>query len=267
MKNFKHLNQFIEIIRKLRAPGGCPWDRKQTHKTLKPYLVEETYEVLEAIDSKKPEMLKEELGDLLLQVILHAQLADDKGKFNIDDVAKMISEKIIRRHPHVFGKTKVKNADHVLKNWVKIKAEEKTKKQGKAPSVFDGIPKHFPALLENYKISKRVARIGFDWKKPTDVFHKVEEELKESKQAVKSNNKKHIEEELGDLLFATANLCRVYDVNPEMALKQANKKFKKRFNHMEKTLKKEKLIAKDIPFKKWNEMWNEAKKWIYQNLK
>jgi tetrapyrrole methylase family protein / MazG family protein len=260
MKKNDPFKDFIKIIAKLRAPGGCPWDRKQTHQTLKPYLLEETYEVLEAIDTKKPDILKEELGDLLLQVVLHAQLASERKAFTMDDVADGISQKIIRRHPHVFGTTKVKNAEQVLTNWVAIKNEEKAEKQGKKPCVFDGIPKHFPALFENYKISKRVARMGFEWKKTTDVFNKVEEELNETKEAVRSGNKKHIKEELGDLLFTVANLCRVYEVNPEMALKQANKKFKKRFHKVEKQIEKEKIPLHKMTFKKWNQFWNIAKK-------
>lgn len=259
MKKTDTLKDFIKLIQKLRAPGGCPWDRKQTHQTLKPYLLEETYEVLEAIDTKKADVLKEELGDLLLQIVLHAQLASERKAFTMDDVALGISQKIIRRHPHVFGKTKVKNTEQVLENWVKIKNQEKEKKQGQKPCTFDGIPKHFPALFENYKISKRVARMGFEWKKPQDVFKKVNEELKEVKSAVQSGNKKNIKEELGDLLFATANLCRVYEVNPEMALKEANNKFKKRFHKMENQIEKENITLKKMTFKKWNEFWNKAK--------
>ncbi|HLD44391.1 MAG TPA: nucleoside triphosphate pyrophosphohydrolase [bacterium] len=259
MKTYSHLNEFINIIRRLRAPGGCPWDRKQTHKSLKPYVLEETYEVLEAIDSGDPEHLKEELGDLLLQVILHAQVASDQGAFTIEDVAKLVSEKMIRRHPHVFGNAKVKDADEVLTNWVAIKRDEKINK-GKQPSVFDGIPKHLPALFENYKISRRVARMGFDWKKPEDVFEKVLEELGETRRAVKKKNKTHIEEELGDLLFTVANLCRAYNVNPELTLRQANKKFMKRFEKIERRLLRDNLDPQKISFKKWNELWERAKK-------
>jgi len=257
--NLKNLSEFIEIVRRLRAPGGCPWDREQTHESLKPFLIEETYEVLEAIDSGDSEHLKEELGDLLLQVVLHAQLADDQKEFNIDDVAQLVSEKMVRRHPHVFGDTQADTADAVKVNWEEIKNKEKNDKGITNESILDSVPKNFPALYENHKISKKVAKIGFDWKKPSDVFEKISEEISEVKDAIETNDSAQIEEELGDLLFATANLCRSYKVNPELALKNANNKFRKRFSKMENIISKENLETGNIDFDKWNELWELCK--------
>lgn len=255
------LHRLVDIMKRLRSPqGGCPWDLEQNHKTLKPYLVEETYEVLDAIDSGNVEDLKEELGDLLLQVVFHAQLADDNRQFNIEDVAKEISDKMVRRHPHVFGDTEAKDASAVLKNWDEIKKSEKAGKGKVEKSVLDSVSKNLPALFENLKISKKVAKLGFEWKKPTDVFDKITEEVAEVKKAIRKKNRDELEEELGDLLFAVANLCRVHKVNPEMALRSANQKFRKRFSNMEKRLLLEKRNAKDLNFKAWNVLWEDAKK-------
>lgn len=261
MNSNKHLLQFVEIIKKLRAPeGGCPWDLEQTHESLKPFLIEETYEVLHAIDGKNPDELKDELGDLLLQIFLHAQIACDEKKFSIDDVAQTIGEKMQRRHPHVFGDAHVHNAQDVVKNWEDIKRNEKSEKGIAEKSLLEGIPTNFPALFENHKISKKAACVGFDWQNAADVFAKVDEELKELTQALKENNQEYIEEEIGDLLFTVGNLSRLCKINPELALKKANAKFRKRFKKMEEQILKEKLDMKNISFEKWNEMWNQAKK-------
>lgn len=254
-------DRLVAIMARLRAPGGCPWDREQTHKSIIRYLLEETYEVVDAIEDGTPADLKEELGDLLLQVVFHAQMAEEAGQFSIHDVAKDISDKMEHRHPHVFGDVSVKDSDEVLNNWEELKKIEKTKK-GKVAgeSVLDSVPASMPALFENYKISKKVAKLGFDWKKPADVLNKVAEELSEVRDAVDSGDAGHIEEELGDLLFAVANACRLHNINPEMALRQSNKKFRGRFARMESMLKKRGVAFDAVSFEQWDELWNEAKK-------
>lgn len=254
------MDRFIEIIAKLRSPEGCPWDKEQTHASLKPYLIEEAHEVLEAIDENDPQHLREELGDLLLQVLLHAQIADDAQQFNIEDVAKDIGEKMVRRHPHVFGNEIANDSEQVLKNWDEIKKHEKAQRGENEKSILGAIPRGLPALFENYKISKKVAKVGFDWKKPSDIFAKISEEVAEVKTALRKKNKDQVEEELGDLLFTVANLCRAYQVNPEIALLRANKKFKKRFQKIEKTSQLQKQKLTDLSFKQWNEYWETAKK-------
>lgn len=248
-------------MKRLRAPKiGCPWDLEQDHKTLKPYLIEEAYEVLDAIDEGDPREIKEELGDLLLQVVFHAQVADDNKHFNIDDVAREIADKMVRRHPHVFGNTKAEDSATVLKNWDEIKKAEKAGKGRSDKHALDGVSKNLPALFENFKISKKVAKLGFDWKKPDDVFKKIAEEIREARSAIKSKNRDRMEDEMGDLLFAAANLCRAYKINPEMALRRANGKFRKRFNRMETFIRAEKLDARKLNFNAWDKLWKRAKK-------
>lgn len=256
-----NFDRLVAIMARLRAPGGCPWDREQTHRSIIRYLLEETYEVVDAIEDGTPADLKEELGDLLLQVVFHAQMAEEAREFNIDDVARDISDKMEHRHPHVFGDVSVKDADEVLNNWEELKKIEKAKR-GKtaADSILDSVPASMPALFENYKISKKVSKIGFDWKKPADVLNKVAEELGEVREAVDSGDAGHIEEELGDLLFAVANACRLHNINPEMALRQSNKKFRGRFRVVEDLVRKRGVTLKDLSFDQWDDLWNEAKK-------
>lgn len=259
MSKYPQLSQFIDIVKALRSEHGCPWDREQTHQSIRQNLVEETYEVLDAINQGDYQGLREELGDLLLQVALHTQIADDNKKFDIEDVAKDINEKLIRRHPHVFGDVRVKDAEQVLHNWDQIKQEEKREKGCQKRSVLDDIPGSFPALLENDKISKRVAKKGFDWKRPEDIFKKVREEVMEVKKAICKGEQQDIEEEMGDLLFAVANLCRAYKVNPEIALNKANKKFRKRFAKMEKLIQKQGKEMHCLSFKEWDALWRRVK--------
>lgn len=257
----KNFDRLVAIMERLRAPGGCPWDREQTHRSIIRYLLEETYEVIDAIEEGTPADMKEELGDLLLQVVFHAQMAAEAGQFDIDDVAKDISDKMEHRHPHVFGDVTVNDAEEVLANWDELKNVEKAAKGKKAhEAVLDGVPKSLPALFENYKISKKVAKLGFDWQKPADVLEKVEEELCEVRQAAQNGNRECLEEELGDLLFAVANVCRLHNLNPEMALRHANKKFRRRFGIMEKCANERGLKLKEISFEQWDDLWNEAKK-------
>lgn len=270
MKKKTELERLIHIVQKLRGPKGCPWDIKQTHTSLKQHLLEEAYEVLEAIDEKNPLKLQDELGDLLLQVVLHAQIAQDNKEFTINDIARMVSEKLIRRHPHVYGTVKVRNADDVVVNWEKIKKRERDQNDIKDPStalragirdksMLDSVPKIFPALHECYKISKKASQLGFDWKKPKDCFEKVDEEIVELKEAIRSGKRKHIAEEMGDILFAMSNLCRLYKINPEIALHESNRKFRQRFARIETLAKNKKRELKELSFEEWNKFYQQVK--------
>jgi len=238
-------------MEKLRAPDGCPWDRKQTEKSLIKYLLEETYEVIEAIEDENPEKLKEELGDLLLQIIFLSQIAKEKGFFTAEDVANTISDKLIFRHPHVFGNKKLETPDEVLKHWDSFKKKEKKR-------LLDGIPKSSPALLEAYAIGERVSRVGFDWENPEEALEKVEEEMEELKKALAE--KKGVEEEIGDILFSVANVARLYGINPEEALKLTNKKFRERFDKIEEEADKQGKNLTEFPREKMEEIWESSKK-------
>lgn len=243
--------RFVEIIAKLRAPGGCPWDREQTHQTLIPYCVEEAYEVVDAIESGDMNELKSELGDLILQVVLHSQIAAENKNFTIEHVLNEISDKMIRRHPHVFSDAKVETAGDVVKQWDELK-----KKEGKK-SVLEGIPKHAPQLHRSLKIGEKVAAVGFDWEKSSDVMDKVQEEFKEISTA---KNKSEVEEELGDLLFSIVQWARHQKIDPEHALQKANAKFNQRFQAMEKMIQDEKKELKKVTLDQWNGYWDRAKK-------
>ena len=200
--------RLVSIMQTLRSENGCPWDREQTHETLRPYLIEEAYEVLDAIDAKDDSELKVELGDLLLQVVFHAQLAREDDRFTIDDVAEAVSEKLIRRHPHVFGDVKADTSDQVLTNWEKIKQNEKGNRN---KSVLDGLPSHLPALLKAFRIQEKVARVNFDWEDVREVFGKVREEIAELEEAHAGRDQQSLEEEFGDLLFSMVNLAPPYE--------------------------------------------------------
>jgi MazG family protein len=231
----------VAVQARLRAPGGCPWDREQTHATLRTYLVEESYEVLDAIENGTPEDLTEELGDLLLQVLFHADLARETGAFDISDVITGIHNKMVRRHPHVFGDVKAETSGEVLKNWAQLKAKEKQAASGckdsahaPIPSALDGVPRNLPALLEAYQLTRRAAQVGFDWERVEGVFEKLEEETLELRAALAVNNRRAVEEEVGDLLFSVVNLIRFLKLDPEVTLKYSNLKFKDRFQEMER---------------------------------
>ena len=213
--------QLVAIMRKLRAPGGCPWDAEQTHESLTRYLLEETYEVIEAIDEKSPQHLKEELGDLLLQPVFHAAIAEDSGDFTIDDVISTLCDKLIRRHPHVFGDLEIKDSNAQIENWEKIK---KLEKGDERPSALLGVPDHLPALLKAHKISEKASRVGFDWEHADQVFAKVMEELHEFEEAWSGGDPTRMEDEMGDLLFAIANLGRFLNLNPELPLGMRGRK-------------------------------------------
>ena len=240
-----------EIMKQLRQK--CPWDRKQTHESLKKYLIEETYEVIDAIDRKDWEALKEELGDLLLQPVFHARLAEEEGRFNIDDVVDHLCKKLIERHPHVFGDQEAKTAEEVLKNWEKRKLERRS-------SVLEGVPKHLPALMRAEKLQKKAAKVGFDWRNIEDVKKKVKEEWQEFWQALESGNKEEIEHEFGDLLFALVNLARFLKIDPEEALQKANERFIKRFSHVERRVKESGKPWEEFSLEELDRFWEEAKK-------
>ena len=231
----------VAVQARLRAPGGCPWDREQTHATLRTYLIEEAYEVLDAIEKGSSQDLAEELGDLLLQVLFHADLARETGAFDISDVITGIHDKMVRRHPHVFGNVKAETSGEVLKNWAQLKAKEKQAasrngrpSQAPAPSALDGVPRNLPALLEAYQMTRRAAQVGFDWEQVEGIFEKLEEETTELRAALAASNRRAVEEEVGDLLFSVVNLARFLRLDPEVTLKHSNLKFKKRFQEMER---------------------------------
>ena len=250
--------ELVKIMKTLHGPGGCPWDNEQTHESLKPYLIEEAYEVIEAIDSSSDKQLTEELGDLLLQVIFHAEIADSEGRFNIDDVIKGIIEKLKLRHPHVFGNITVDSSKQVIKNWEEIKRKEKREKK-KGGSVLDGLPKNLPALIKARRIQEKVSHIGFDWARTEDVIFKIEEELKELKEASRSNDRDAIEEELGDLLFSVANLARFVSLCPEDALRKTINKFQRRFQYIERELPKRGKKLEEASLEEMDKLWEEIK--------
>src|SRR5690625_459456 len=246
-----------EIITALRAPGGCPWDREQTHETLREYAIEEVYELIDAIDQQDDEGIVEELGDVLLQVMLHSQVGEDDGYFMIDDVIKAVTDKMIHRHPHVFANAEADTVEQVYKNWDALKQEEKG--GGKHQSMLDGVPKSLPSLAKASKLQKKAAKVGFDWTDVKDIWDKVEEEILEVNEA--SDRKEHdeVEQEFGDVLFVLANLARYYKINPEIALNRTNQKFTSRFSFIEQQLEKQ---GKDIEATTLEEMdyyWNMAK--------
>ncbi len=250
VKEFKEL---VDVIARLRAPDGCPWDKEQTHKSLKPNMLEEAYEAVDAIDSGDMSNLKEELGDVLLQVVLHAQIASEEGAFNIEDVARELKEKLIHRHPHVFGDTKVKSADDVVINWDKLKQEEKTYRK----SAMDGISKSQSALMSAQKISKKAVKVGFEWPNEDSLYDCIKSEFDEFREAEKEQDKDHMEEEYGDILFATVNLARWNKIDAEQALLRANKKFMARFRKMEELAEKP---LTEYSFQEYDELWKRAKK-------
>ncbi|MFA1822380.1 nucleoside triphosphate pyrophosphohydrolase [Virgibacillus oceani] len=246
-----------EIITILRGPNGCPWDRKQTHESLRPYVIEETYELIDAIDQQDDDNIIEELGDILLQVMLHSQIGEDNGYFQVDDVIRSITEKMIYRHPHVFGNKQVDTVDEVYKNWDELKKEEKGK--GEKTSVLDGVPKELPSLAKAYKLQYKAAKVGFEWEDVGGVWDKLDEELKEVKEAVEAADTEEVEKELGDVLFVLANLARYYKINPEVALNRSNRKFLSRFSYIEAALEKQKKDINDATLGEMDKFWDKAK--------
>ncbi len=254
MEKTYNFNEFMEVIRRLRAKDGCPWDREQTHESLKQNLLEETYEVLEAIEMKDYDKIIEELGDVLLQIVFHCQIGKDHGEFDIRDVTTGICRKMIDRHPHIFGDITVKDAEQVLENWEAIKKKEK--RHTSHTQVLRDIPVILPSLMRAYKVQKKAALVGFDWDSIKDVVKKVEEELSELKDAYQEGKQEKISEELGDLLFSVVNLARFLKVEPELSLKATTEKFIDRFEYIEKMAPRplEKMTLEEM-----DKLWNDAK--------
>ncbi len=246
---------FQEIVAHLRAPDGCPWDREQTHLSLRTHLLEEAYEALAAIDSEDVEGMREELGDLLLQIVLHAQIAAEAGEFNVNEVIRHIYQKILRRHPHVFGETRLQDVKGVLQNWERLKEQERNEKK-ESRGLLDGVPLAFPALSQAQEYQDRAARVGFDWPEIEGVLDKIAEEVQEIKAA---SNGEQLEDELGDLFFVLVNLARWKRIDAESALRAANKKFKRRFGHVEQGARQRNLSLSDMSLEQMDELWDQAK--------
>ena len=247
-------DELVDVMARLRRKDGCPWDREQSHESLKPYIIEETYEVLDAIDRKDDDELREELGDLLLQIVFHAQIAAEQSRFTIDDVATAIVEKLKRRHPHVFGNVEVEDSREVLRNWEEIKKEE-----GKN-SVLDGVPDGLPALLKAQRIQEKVRRVGFDWEEIGGAFAKVHEEIDELDRAVKEGDQAGIEDEFGDILFSLVNVARFLDINAEESLRQTTRKVSNRFQYIEKRIaQKGERPIEEYSLEELDALWDEAK--------
>jgi tetrapyrrole methylase family protein / MazG family protein len=255
---------------RLRAPDGCPWDREQTHASLRTYLIEEAYEVLEAMESGDDAKFAEEMGDLLLQIVFHSEIAREEGRFDVSDVIREVHDKMVRRHPHVFGERRAKDSAEVLKNWEQIKKEERmaagkkgaegSKREEKTASLLDGVSKALPAALEGFQLTRRAARIGFDWDNVEGVIDKMNEEAGELREAVGAKDSELVEEEMGDLLFAAVNVARFLHVDPEIALKKANAKFSARFRQMEKLAAERGKTLADISRGEMEGFWEEVKK-------
>jgi len=293
-------DRLVGVMNRLRAPGGCPWDREQTHATLRTYLIEEAYEVLDALENADDAKFAEELGDLLLQILFHSQIASEESRFTIADVIREIYEKMIRRHPHVFGEQRAKDAAEVLRNWEIIKRQEREKKEAKevgkgegkgespadstelaassrssssatSPSILDGVPRSLPALVEALQLTRKAARIGFDWDSIDGIFDKLGEETHELRAALGQADGKGgsretaesstaIESEIGDLLFAAVNLARFLNVDPEIALKNANAKFSRRFHEMERLARAKGSTLPEVPRLEMESLWDQAKR-------
>ncbi len=256
MNKKTEIDKLLDVVATLRGEGGCPWDREQTLESLKPYLVEEAYEVIDAIEQGSVAEHQEELGDLLLQIVMQSQIQTESGEFGFSDVARSIRKKMVRRHPHVFGDVKVADSDEVLRNWEKNKAKDK---DGEQRSILAGVPKHLPALQKAQRVQSRAALVGFDWKDVKDVFAKVEEELGETKEAMSEDDEAHICEEVGDLLFSVVNLARFYGMSAEDALNKTTLKFISRFAEIERQMHEQKRELKDCSLEEMDAIWEEAK--------
>jgi MazG family protein len=271
----KTFADLVVLMDRLREPGGCPWDREQTYATLAPFLLEEAYEAFEAMEEARegrPDPLREELGDLLFQIVFQARVAKERGEFTIDDVIDGLHTKMVRRHPHVFGDVQADNSAEVLKNWEAIKAEEKraTKKgelESSDRSILDGVSTKAPALMEAHQISTKVARVGFDWANVDEIFQKLQEEVDELRVAIEQHKQSadeadhvHVREEIGDMLFVVTNIARHLRVEPEAGLKLANRKFRKRFAHIEKRLRDQNRKFENVTIVDLEELWQEAKR-------
>jgi tetrapyrrole methylase family protein/MazG family protein len=251
------LSKLIKITETLMGDDGCPWDKVQTRESLKPYLVEETYEVLEALDENDPEKIKDELGDLLYQILFHSKISSLKGEFDFQDVIDNLSEKMVRRHPHVFEERKLNTPDQVIRQWEEIKKKENNKANQK--SILDSVPINLPSLLRAQKLQKKAAKEGFDWKQINDVFDKLDEEIKEFKEAVLKKKNTDIQSEIGDIIFVITNIAKFYKVDAEEALRSTNNKFIKRFQFIEQKIEGKGKTLKDCPLEEMERYWQEAK--------
>lgn len=249
-------DRLVSIMARLRAEDGCPWDREQTRESLTPYILEEAYELLEAIDEGNAEKIKEELGDLLLQIVFQAQIGKDRGEFDIGDVVRTINDKLIHRHPHVFGNAVFETPEAVTRQWEERKREEGKHKE----SILEGIPRDLPSLLKAHRIQSRAARVGFDWMQVGDVLEKLDEELTEFAQALAAKEQGRVEEELGDILFSLVNVSRFVKVNPEDALRKAVAKFASRFRHIERKATRSGRSLTEVSLQEMEAWWEEAKK-------
>ncbi len=255
MNNGERFEKLVGIVRRLRSDDGCPWDREQTHDSLLPHFLEEAYEVMEAVDSENWKALSEELGDVLLHVLFQSDIAEQDSEFKLQDVIDQINEKLVRRHPHVFGNKKAEGAFHAKQNWEAAKQAEK-----KRDSRLDGVPVTLPALIRAQRLQQKAAYVGFDWEETDQVWNKVHEEMEELKNAESAGIKKHMEEEVGDLFFALVNLCRFLDISAEDALRKGNQKFTRRFQAVEKELKRRGKNLEETNLTEMDEIWNSQKK-------
>lgn len=251
------IDKLIDIMDQLRSDGGCPWDKQQTMESLKPFVIEEAYEVIEAIDSGDKKKVCEELGDLLLQIVFLSRIGKEDGDFAFEDVVLAINEKLLRRHPHVFGEEKADNAEEVLHRWEQIKKEERGNR--KRQSILEGTPQALPALLRAHRLQDRAARVGFDWKETAKVLEKVEEEFEEFKEALETNDPVQTEKEFGDILFALVNLSRFIQVSPEDALRKTISRFISRFQHIEEYAVQNGIELHTLSLDEMDRLWNEAK--------
>ena len=254
------IDELVAVMKKLRSPQGCPWDRAQTHKSLMPFIMDECGELLDAIEAEDDANFKEELGDVLMHVVLHSVMAEERGAFTFDDVVEGITEKMISRHPHVFGSEAAASASEVIDLWEKVKAKEKNHGPKPDASILDGVANHCPALLQAEKVQKKAAKVGFDWTEQTQILDKNGEEYQELRAAVESGDEAHIDEELGDLLFAAANLSRFRKrESGELLLARATKKFRKRFRAMESLLRAQGKKPEECSAEELNEYWDRVK--------
>jgi tetrapyrrole methylase family protein/MazG family protein len=251
--------RLVDLMTRLRAPGGCPWDREQTFDTIKSYLVEETYEVLEAVDNRDWNSLREELGDLMLQAVFFADMAREEGTFTIGDSLDAINEKLVRRHPHVFADGDAKTPGEVKRRWDQIKAGEKADRADRPRTLLSSVPRSMPALVEAAQIASRAAGVGFDWENPEQVLDKLHEELAEFQEARQNASQQEMEDELGDMLFVLVNLARFVKVDPEQALRRTNAKFRERFGYIERKLAERGRKLEDSNIAEMEELWQQAK--------
>ena len=263
MEKRADIQKLVDLVQRLRGENGCPWDREQTRESLKPMLIEEAYEVLEALDGVSPAELKEELGDLLFQVVFHAQIAQEKGEFHLVDIIDRLHEKMVRRHPHVFGDADLKTSQDVLKNWEDIKAAEKgvdsSSRAGSEKSLLDGIPSKLPALHTAYQMTAKASRVGFDWPRLEDIVSKLQEEASELLEARAGQDQGKVADEVGDLLFVAVNIARFLGIDPETALRRSNKKFERRFRHVESGIKNQGREMRDATLAEMDALWDQAK--------